>query len=188
MLLRLLFAVMVALTVFPSAAQAQRFHAIGNRQNVVQRWNRSNGFWHGAGRHYQTPGHDSSYYNAWSAHNSGLVSRGYYPQNMNYHVQTPQYYQPDPFYTPTPPKPPKKPAAAPLGGSYEKFDDEDVDEKVPEIEPVEGEPSKTKLELDELEDIEDQMFMSTEPIEELPNDALIYSSQNTSGSNWKMIK
>ena len=187
-MLRFLFAVILAAILFPTAAQAQRFHSFRNGQNVVDRWNRGMGIWHGAGRHWQTPAHDSSYYNAWSAHNSGLVSRGYYPQNMNFQVHNPQYYQADPFYSPKPPKPPKKPAAAPLGGSYEKFDDEDVDEKVPEIDPVEGEPSKSKLKLDELEDIEDQLFMSTEPIDELPNDALIYSSKNNSDSGWKTIK
>ncbi len=147
MLLRSFFAIIIAAVVFPAVSHAQ--YRYSNRQPLLQRPARILGVWHGSGRHWQTPGHDPSCYNPWSAHNSALVSQGNEGQTHyghgHYHAPTPiPNYGVDPLYHPTPTLRPQRPTEAPLGGSYEPFGDKDVDEKVPEIEPAEGKPAKNK--------------------------------------------
>ena len=133
MLLRSILAVVLFTFAFPAISNAQ--YRFERYQPLLQRSNRILGAWHGHGRHWRTPGHDSSYYNPWSAHNSALVTQGY-PIDANV---GPQYYHPAPVQAfPNQPIAPQPPTT-PLGGSYSPFSDEDVDEKVPEIDPVEGE-------------------------------------------------
>lgn len=180
MVFRSLLAVILVSVVLPSVSEAQH-------RRPIQNFNRAMGIWHGHGRHICTPGHDSSYYNPWSAHNSGLVTRGYPVQSqMHFQYYTPQQNV-DPFYKPKP----KVLPATPLGGSYEPFGDDDVQEKVPTIDPVEGKPA-TKREADPADELGSQDFIPLlDPETELPRDALIFPASSphrtppTSSANWQ---
>lgn len=156
MLLRSIFAVVLFTVAFPAVSHAQ--YRYERYQPLLQRTNRVLGAWHGNGRHWRTPGHDSSYYNPWSAHNSALISQGY-PVESNGGAQ---YYHPAPVqafpHQPITPQPP----VAPLGGSYSPFSDEDVDEKVPEIDPVESDMAPGLDELPLPEGNQSQLNFSNE--------------------------
>lgn len=133
MLLRSIFAVVTLFATFPAFSNAQHYQ-FETYQPLIQRSNRALGLWHGRGRHWRTPGHDSSYYNPWTPRNSALVTQGY-NQTLN---SAPIYYPPQDSLYPAQPVAPNPLLAPPLGGSYSPFGDDDIDEKVPEIEPVEG--------------------------------------------------
>lgn len=121
MLLRSIIAMLMVVCLFQVEAEAQRWRPL-------QQTHRYLGLWSGSGYHHCAPGPHGGYYNPYTAHNSGLVSQGYIPPNMMMNhspqmmvgqsvgqsVVIPQNNGPFP--------------PAPLGGSYESFDDdEDTD-------------------------------------------------------------
>lgn len=203
MLFRSLFAIMIAMIAFSSVSQAQyRDHS--RRRPLLQRTNRILGVWQGNGRHWRTPGHDSSYYNPWSAHNSALVSQGYEPNTYQgqgqFYVPAPStQFGTDPFYQPQQQPTPRVPTPtnAPLGGSYEPFGEKDVDEKVPEIEPVEGQPATKKApqEIDPLPSQENlsslelplDNFQEVLPVQATPIQTTPIQRQQSSSIQWDEI-
>ena len=119
MLLRSIIAMLMVACLFQVEAEAQRWRPL-------QQTHRALGLWSGSGYHHCAPGPHSGYYNPYTAHNSGLVTQGYIPPNTMMMNNSPQMMMGESVVTPQSigPLPP-----APLGGSYESFEDnEDVEE------------------------------------------------------------
>ena len=109
---------------FQVEANAQRGKIVHLRANAqrqirpVHKFNRALGLWAGSGYHYQNPGPQGGYYNPYTAHNSGLITQGYFPTHQVMMSQSPNIGTsvviPPPADEAFPP--------APIGGSYESFD------------------------------------------------------------------
>ena len=120
MLLRFIIAMLMVGCLSQVEANAQL-----RQMRPFQRANRALGLYSGSGYHYQNPGPRSDYYNPYTAHNSGLVSRGYIPPNlMMNQLPQPMIGNSVVFPQNQQPLPP-----APLGGSYESFDDDEENDQ-----------------------------------------------------------
>ena len=113
MLLRSIIAILMVAGLFQVEANAQR------RVRPLKKVNRALGLWTGSGYHYQNPGPQGGYYNPYTAHNSGLVTQGYVPPHLMMMSQSPNIGT----SVVMPPNDQAFPPA-PIGGSYESFDNE----------------------------------------------------------------
>ena len=114
MLLRSIIAILMVAGLFQVEANAQR------RAGPVKKFNRALGLWSGSGYHHCSPGPQGGYYNPYTPHNSGLVSQGYFPPHLLMMGQSPNIGT----SVITPPANQAFPPA-PIGGSYESFDNEE---------------------------------------------------------------
>lgn len=159
MLFRSLLAVFVAMILLPSQSEAQ------NRR-LLQNINRQLGLWQGNGRHWQTPGPAVGYYNPWSAHNSGLVTRGmaYQPRFQNRIDYSQQFFPPVDIGPAT-----ITPGLAPLASPLQQMDS---NPRVPKINPAQKAPNAFEPRLPpQLEEPK----KSVDPM--LPDDALDFSKR-----------
>ena len=171
MLLRSVIAIIKVMGLFQAESNAQW------RFNPLQRTNRYLGLWAGSGYHFQNPAPNVGCYNPYSNHNSGLVTRGYIPQDSNmYFNAQPRIGQPTTVLnTVQQPFPPE-----PIGGSYESFED-DTDVREPEerfdVEEKDG------FDLDEENELLD---LNKEPVEKETWEAYEKEKAKLSNSDFEL--